>query len=123
MKKNWLIVGVMLLISSALSSADSTGSDYVLEYDPASPIKDISLKHAQARIAIYYYGIPKGYKEVLTTDEQKFSYHYTESDNSNVTLELVAISGENDKNAHCHGTTSPQNPHVLAVTCKPIGNM
>jgi len=93
-----------------LSANTQAKTVYSLKYDPASPIKSVSLKNASVMIEIYDYGIPRGYYEVKTDANQSFSL------NDQQDLEVVSINGEEKYRALCSG--NPGKNNMIAITCE-----
>lgn len=108
---------IIFLCIILLSITSVFASNYSVAFAPNSPIKDISLKNTQLRFAVYYHAIPEGYIVVDTNENQQFSYEYNK-ENEDVALSLTHIKDQEQKNANCRGTTTPENPFTVLVICQ-----
>lgn len=110
---------IVFLSIMLLSITSVFASEYTVKLVDNSPVKDVSLKNTTLRFEVYYHAIPEGYIEVSTNDSQKFNYEYNK-ENQDVALSLLGVKGQEQKNADCIGTTTPENPFTVLVICKHV---
>ena len=122
MIRNCLIILTMIILTTSIAFADTKNSIFTVNYAKASPIKTLSLKNTKLRLLIHYHGIPKGYVNVTTDNNQQFSFNAYKNAGVDLELELVMINDENKLNMHCHGTTTIADSHQLQVICKPTNH-
>lgn len=119
MLRNYIITFALLVLYTGISYA-TTSEVYTVEYAPHSPVKSIPLKNAHLTIAVFYHGIPKGYIDVVTNQNQQFSYDQYEQAGTNLALQVVVVEGEKKHHSHCEGTTTIGNTHQILLVCKRV---
>lgn len=87
---------------------------YTLELANSSPVKDISLKSATVKIAVYSNGAPQGFQEVLTDQNQSFSLDGKFADP--LAVEILSVKNEN-KQFSCHGVAEPGQTKI-SLSCE-----
>lgn len=100
-----LLIVIVAMISGINQAAETTKTVYSIEFDPTSPIKEIPLKNEEFKIAIYKDGVPKGYENIITDENQSFSLDQKYP--TSVAIQVLSIKNEIKYKALCEGAAAP----------------